>query len=128
MEQLKKLALMGAMLASATAVADTVTGHAIDTAPAKTAVGISGFLLGGAVTGGPVGALIGGGLGWVLGDKSQEAIGVGDTAYRVRKDDGEEVVVRSPKGTWFIGDEVEIIGNRLVAAPSAETARSRYAF
>lgn len=125
MQQLKRIVLTGALLASAPVDADTVTGEVLDTMPGKGVVGISGFLLGGFATGGPVGALLGGGLGWLLGDKAQQAVGEGGTAYRVRTSDGELVIVRSPNESWDVGDEVQIVGNRLVAEQAVLEVSSR---
>jgi len=125
MKQAIGLALAGALLASTTAYADTVTGEVLDTMPGKGVAGVSGFLVGGFASGGPAGALVGGVLGWILGDTTQQALGVGDTAYRVETADGKEVVVRSPNQSWATGDEVRIVGNRLVAASTAMEVSSR---
>ena len=125
MKQAKKLVLIGTLLASVATHADTITGEVLDTLPGKGAIGISGFLLGGFATGGPAGALLGGTLGWLVGGEAQEVIGVGGTAYRVRKADGSEVTVRSPNRSWSVGDQVQIIDNRLVAERPALAASSR---
>ena len=83
------------------------------------------FLIGGFASGGPIGALAGAGLGWILGDKTQEALGVGGKAYRVTTESGEEIVVRSPNKHWENGDQVRIVGNRLVAESSVLEVSSR---
>lgn len=117
MNLLKRLVAISVLLTStlASVHADTITGEALDTMPGKGVGSLSGFLMGGFVSGGPLGALLGGGLGWLLGDKTQAAAGLGDTAYRVEKANGEVVIVRSPNKAWSVGDEVRIVGKRLVA-------------
>lgn len=86
---------------------------------------VQGVCLGGFASGGPIGALAGAGLGWILGDKTQEALGVGGKAYRVTTESGEEIVVRSPNKHWENGDQVRIVGNRLVAESSVLEVSSR---
>ena len=104
---------------------EPLTGETLDTTAGKSAVGVPGFLIGGFASGGPIGALAGAGLGWILGDKTQEALGVGGKAYRVTTESGEEIVVRSPNKHWENGDQVRIVGNRLVAESSVLEVSSR---
>jgi outer membrane lipoprotein SlyB len=99
-------------------VADTVIGEMPDTLPASGFGGYSG-LMAGFVVGGPVGAAIGAGAGWLAGDTVQKSAGLSGRAYRVRRDDGSEVTVRSPNRTWSSGDRVRIVERRLVAARDA---------
>ena len=104
---------------------EPLTGETLDTTAGKSVVGVSGFLIGGFASGGPIGALAGAGVGWILGDKTQEALGVGGKAYRVTTESGEEIVVRSPNKHWENGDQVRIVGNRLVAESSVLEVSSR---
>jgi hypothetical protein len=71
-------------------------------------------LIGGAA-GGPLGALIGGGISWYAGQAAQESVGLSGRAYEVDDDTGELRVVRSPNSEWEVGDEVVERGRRLAA-------------
>lgn len=101
--------------------ADTVIEVVPDTLPGKGGGGLSGFMLG-AAAGGPVGALVGAGIGWLGGGEVQRFTGLDGQAYRVRRDGGREVIVRSPQDRWSPGDRVSIVGGRLVAASAAPRA------
>lgn len=114
--KIRAVSLLLAMLLSAgIAQGDTVIGEVPDTLPGKGFGGLSGFMAGAAV-GGPIGAAIGAGLGWLVGGESQKATGLSGTAYRVAREDGSEITVRSPARTWSPGDRVRVVGSRLVAA------------
>lgn len=95
------------------AQADTVIKAVPDTLPGKGFGALSGFMAG--ITGGPVGALVGTGVGWLFGGKTQDITGLSGNAYRVKREDGSETVVRSPGSTWSPGDRVRIVAGRLVA-------------
>ena len=107
--------LVGVLLHAGLATADVVVGEEADTVVGKMTGGWLGFLLGGAV-GGPLGALALGGLGGWSGGEVQESADMGGTAYRVQRDDGSELVVRSPNKKWDEGDHVRVSGRRLVEA------------
>jgi len=95
--------------------ADVVVAEEKDTTVGKGMGSWAGILIGGAA-GGPLGALAAGVAGAWVGGEVQEGTGQSGRAYRVELEDGSEKVVRSPKQTWKHGDDVEIVGNRLVAA------------
>lgn len=88
-----------------------------DTLPGKGFGGLSGFMAGATV--GPLGAIAGAGIGALGGALFQSETGLGDRAYRIAKDDGTQAVVRSPGKSWSKGDQVEVVGGRLVAKSSA---------
>lgn len=102
--------------------AGVVVGEETDTTLGKGVGGWAGVLIGGAA-GGPLGALAAGFAGAWGGGEVQEASGKGSTAYRVQRDDGTVVTVRSPNQTWQTGDQVDIIGNRLVASEQQLSSR-----
>jgi len=95
--------------------ADTVIKEVPDTLPGRSFGGLSGFMAG-AAAGGPVGAAIGAGLGWLVGGETQKGTGLSGKAYRVAREDGSEITVRSPGRSWTVGDRVHVVGGRLVAA------------
>jgi outer membrane lipoprotein SlyB len=100
--------------------ADTVIDEVPDTLPGKGFGGLSGFMAG-AAAGGPVGAIVGTGIGWLGGSATQEAAGAAGKAYRVKREDGSETVVRSPNREFSPGDRVKIVGSRLVALDGSES-------
>jgi len=106
------LLIFAAILPVGLANADTVIEEVPDSLPGKGFGGLTGFMVG--ATAGPFGALAGAGIGLLGGGMFQEATGLGDRAYRIARDDGSEVVVRSPGRSWSNGDQVVIVGNRLV--------------
>lgn len=107
--------LTAALTLPTLANADVVVGEEADTTLGKGVGGWAGVLIGGAA-GGPLGALAAGIAGAWGGGEIQETTGKTGVAYRVERSDGSEIVVRSPKQTWNTGDQVEIVGNRLVAS------------
>jgi hypothetical protein len=113
--------LLGMLLNAGLAQADTVIGEVPDTLPGKGFGGLSGFMAG-AAAGGPVGAAIDAGLGWLVGGETQKATGLSGQAYRVAREDGSEITDRSPARTWSGGDRVRIVGGRLVAAGETDNA------
>ena len=105
-----------ALLLSATsAQADVVVAEEQDNLVGKTTGAWLGVLVGGAA-GGPAGAAIGGVIGLFSGSTVQSSAGLSGTAYRVKLASGEEKLVRSPNQGWSNGDQVQIQGNRLIAA------------
>ena len=72
------------------------------------------MLVGGAA-GGPIGALVGAGIGLLGGREVQEASGLEERAYTVRSNTGEEQVVRSPHDEFAISQQVDVKGRRLHA-------------
>lgn len=103
--------------------ADTVIGEVPDTLPGKGFGGLTGFMAG-AGAGGPIGAVLGAGLGWLVGGETQKATGLSGQAYRVAREDGSEIIVRSPGRSWTAGDRVGVVGGRLVAAGETDSAIS----
>ncbi|VAW82199.1 hypothetical protein MNBD_GAMMA14-1214 [hydrothermal vent metagenome] len=107
--------IAAALLQATVAGADVVKQEVPDTMGAKGFGGVAGFMVG-AASGGPVGAVVGALLGGWSAAKAQEVTGLYGSAYRIGKKDGSERIVRSPKQHWAIGDEVEVVHGRLVAA------------
>ena len=122
MKKLSVAMLLAMALQTGNVHADTIIEEVPDTLPGKGFGGLSGFMAG-AVAGGPVGVLVGAGLGWFAGGGIQDASGFAGTAYRVKREDGSETVVRSPNAEFSPGDRVEIAGNRLVAVHGGESAQ-----
>lgn len=107
------LLIVVATLPVGAASADTVLEEVPDTLPGKSFGTLSGFMVG--ATAGPLGAIVGAGIGLLGGELLQTATGLNGRAYRIARDDGSQVVIRSPGQTWSEGDKVEIVRNRLVA-------------
>lgn len=105
--------LAGLLLNAGLATADVVIAEEADTVVGKMSGGWVGFLLGG-VVGGPIGAFALGGAGAWSGGEVQQAAGLEGAAYRIKRDDGSELVVRSPNKNWNQGDHVQVSGHRLV--------------
>lgn len=106
--------LVATLLYAGSGFSETVSREASDTTPGKGVGGFSGFMAG-AVAGGPVGAVVGAGIGWLVGGETQQATGLGGTAYEVTNKDGSRTTVRSPGRRFSPGDEVRIVNRRLVA-------------
>jgi outer membrane lipoprotein SlyB len=107
--------LMGALLLYGSMVsAAEIKGRVADNTSGRMVAGWAGFLVGGAA-GGPAGAIAGGLISAWGGAKVQQASGQSGTAYEVELDDGSREVVRSPNLTWQVGDQVEVVGNRLTS-------------
>lgn len=119
MKKLNVSMMLALALQAGIAHADTVIEEVPDTLPGKSFGGVSGFMAG-AVAGGPVGALLGAGIGWLGGGATQDATGTAGTAYKVKREDGSETVVRSPNRKFAAGDKVQIVANRLVADSADE--------
>lgn len=107
------LLIFAATLPVGPANADTVIEEVTDTLPGKSFGGLTGFMAG--ATAGPFGALAGAGIGALGGALFQRETGISGRAYKVEKDDGTHAVVRSPGRSWSKGDQVEVVGDRLVA-------------
>jgi outer membrane lipoprotein SlyB len=120
MKKLNVSILLAMVLQTGIAHADTVIEEVPDTLPGKGVGGLSGFMVG-AAAGGPVGALVGAGIGWLGGGETQEASGITGTAYKVKREDGSETIVRSPNRQFAAGDRVQIVANRLIADSAAES-------
>lgn len=112
------LSLMGASVVQAAEViaetSDTTAGGAVGV--------LTGVMVGGAA-GGPIGALVGAGVGLFAGKGVQEGAGLEGRAYVVRKESGEEDVVRSPNREFAEGEKVVIQGGRLLAPTEAVSSR-----
>lgn len=113
MKLLTTCLITAALISPGLANAGVVVAEEADTTLGKGVGGWAGVLIGGAA-GGPLGALAVGVAGAWAGGELQEGTGQSGRAYRVELDDGSEKVVRSPKQQWNRGDQVKIVGNRLV--------------
>ncbi len=107
--------IAAALLQANVAGADIVKQEVPDTMGGKGFGGVAGFMVG-AASGGLVGAVVGALMGGWSAAKVQEVTGLHGSAYQIEKKDGSEQVVRSPKQHWEIGDEVEVVHGRLIAA------------
>lgn len=94
------------------ATAEEVLSQTEDTTAGAAFGAGTGVLIGGAA-GGPLGALIGAAVGIFGGREVQKATGLEERAYTIRRNTGEERVVRSPHKEFAIGQQVEFRGNRL---------------
>jgi outer membrane lipoprotein SlyB len=120
MKKLNVSMLLALVLQAGVAHADTVIAEVPDTLPGKGVGGLSGFMAG-ATAGGPVGVLVGAAIGWLGGGEIQKASGTAGTAYKVKREDGSETIVRSPSRKFAAGDRVRVVANRLVADSTAES-------
>lgn len=114
-------------LALSLAVAGVVQAAEVVTETTDTTAGgavgvLTGVMVGGAA-GGPIGALVGAGVGLFAGKGVQEGAGLEDRAYRVRKENGEQEVIRSPNRAFDDGEKVVIQGGRLHAPSEAVSSR-----
>ena len=112
MKHLSVLALSISLLVVGSVQADEVLSTTRDNTAGKAAGGVTGLMLG-AAAGGPIGAVVGAGIGWLAGWGVQDGTGLSDRAYRVRNDQGKEVVVRSPNHHFAVGEQVDQQGGRL---------------
>lgn len=104
----------GAMLLTSTLVgADEVVQAREDRVVGGGFGGLSGFMLGAAA--GPIGALIGGGLGYFVGQGVQQAAGLDQTLYVIEAEDGSRTRVRSSANDFIVGQQVERDGANLTA-------------
>ncbi|MBA1280135.1 MULTISPECIES: hypothetical protein [Pseudomonadaceae] len=104
----------GAMLLTSTlAGADEVVEARQDRVVGGGFGGLSGFMLGAAA--GPIGALIGGGLGYFVGQGAQQAAGLDQTLYIIEAEDGSQSQVRSSANGFVVGQQVERDGAKLTA-------------
>ncbi len=94
------------------APAAEVVAHSPDKTVGRLLGGSTAFLLGGFLTGGPLGAIGAGLAGAWLGGEVEEAAGMGGQLHHVRTDDGEVRVLRSPGRTFAVGQEVVIRDGR----------------
>lgn len=111
---MKRLAIFSfaLLLSVPSAFAGEVLAERADHTAGQVFGGLGGVLLGGAA-GGPLGALAGAALGALTGAGTQGAMGLSETAYLVRSEDGAERVVRSPGLQFQVGEQVDLRGNRL---------------
>ncbi|MCY1536603.1 hypothetical protein D9M68_720650 [compost metagenome] len=112
MKRLSALTLSLFLLSAQSAFAIEVLAEKPDHTAGKVFGGLGGVILGGAA-GGPIGALVGAAVGAWGGSGTQNALGLSDTAYLVKTDDGTQRVVRSPNARFKAGELVSIRGNRL---------------
>ncbi len=77
--------------------------------------GLSGFMLGAAAVG-PVGALVGGGLGYLAGQSAQQAAGMDQTLYVVKRDDGSITRIRTSDDRFLQGQHIERNGAQITAS------------
>ncbi len=104
----------GAMLLTSTlAGADEVVEARQDRVVGGGFGGLSGFMLG--ATAGPIGALIGGGLGYFVGQGAQQAAGLDQTLYVIEAEDGSHSRVRTSTNGFVAGQQVQRDGANLTA-------------
>ncbi|KIZ35896.1 MULTISPECIES: hypothetical protein [Stutzerimonas stutzeri subgroup] len=113
----KAMVLMAAaaILASGLASADEVLEVHEDRAVGGGFGGLSGLMLG-AAAGGPVGALVGGGIGYLMGQGAQQAAGLEQTLYVVKREDGSVARIRTSDDRFLQGQHIERDGARITAA------------
>ena len=109
----KAMVLMAAaaILASGLASADEVLEVHEDRAVGGGFGGLSGFMLG-AAAGGPVG----GGIGYLMGQGAQQAAGLEQTLYVVKREDGSVARIRTSDDRFLQGQHIERDGARITAA------------
>ncbi|MDT3708730.1 hypothetical protein BSR09_06385 [Stutzerimonas degradans] len=113
MKKLIVAAASAAILISASVHADEILEVHPDHAVGGGFGGLSGFMVG--AVGGPIGALVGGGLGWLLGSGVQDAAGLEQTLYVVRKEDGSIDRIRSSNGSFLAGQHIRRDGAEITA-------------
>lgn len=113
MKKISISALAIGLVAATFAQADVVIKPVNDNIGGALYGGLSGLMIGGAA-GGPLGALVGAGVGVFVGDGVQDATGLSQRAYLIEKDDGREVVVRSPNYAFEPNDRVQHVSDRLL--------------
>lgn len=96
-------------------MADQVIREVLETTAGKGYGALTGMMVG--ATGGPLGAIVGAGAGFLLGSSIQKASGLSGTAYEVENSQGERNTVRSPNARFTVGQQVIQTGSRLVAQP-----------
>ncbi len=113
MKSIRTSVLVVGLMSAAIAQADVVVRPVHDNIGGRIYGVLSGAMIGGAA-GGPLGALAGAGIGAFAGGKAQEAAGLSQRAYVIRKDDAREVVVRSPNYEFAPNDRVQHVSDRLL--------------
>jgi len=115
MKKATGLIVAAAILASGLASADEVLEVHEDRAVGGGFGGLSGFMLG-AAAGGPIGALVGGGIGYLVGQGAQQAAGLEQTLYVVKRDDGSVSRIRTSEGGFLQGQHIERNGTQVTAS------------
>ena len=115
MQKLITLCAVAALLSSPQSYAEQILSAQSDTVVGGGYSGLSGFLLGGAA-GGPLGALVGGGLGYLAGSQAQEALGLEQTRYVIKDDNGQISTVRSSDSGFVKGQQVSLHGSQITAS------------
>lgn len=103
-----------ALLSSPLSHAEQILSAQSDTLVGGGYSGLGGFMLGGAA-GGPLGALIGGGLGYLAGSQAQESLGLEQTRYVIKDDNGQISQVRSSDSGFIKGQKVSLQGSHITA-------------
>ena len=70
----------------------------------------------GGLSGGPIGALVGGGIGYLVGQGAQQAAGLEQTLYVVKRDDGSISRIRTSDGGFLQGQHIERNGAQVTAS------------
>ncbi len=115
MKKTTVLMAAAAILASGLVSADEILEVHEDRAVGGGFGGLSGFMLG-AAAGGPVGALVGGGIGYLLGQGAQQATGLEQTLYVVKREDGSLGRIRTSDDRFLQGQHIERDSARITAA------------
>lgn len=108
------LSAVSALLTSPLGHAEQILSAQSDTLVGGGFSGLTGLMLGGAA-GGPVGALIGGGLGYLVGSQAQEAMGLEQTLYVIKDENGLTRRVRSSDTGFIKGQQVSLQGSQVTA-------------
>lgn len=115
MRKIITLCAVAALLNSPLGQADQIISAQSDTRVGGGFSGLTGFMLGGAA-GGPVGALIGGGLGYLAGSQAQETMGMEQTLYVLRDENGNTRSIRSSDARFVEGQQVTLQGSHITAS------------
>lgn len=115
MHKVISLCAVAALLSSPLSHAEQILTAQSDTRVGGGYSALSGFMLGGAA-GGPLGALLGGGLGYLAGSQAQQALGLEQTLYVIKDDNGQITRVRSSESGFVKGQQVSLQGSQISAA------------
>lgn len=115
MHKVIALCAAAALLNSPLSQAEQIISAQNDTRVGGGYSALSGFMLGGAA-GGPLGALVGGGLGYLAGSQAQEALGLEQTLYVIKDDNGHISSLRSSDSGFVKGQQVSLQGAQITAS------------
>ena len=108
MRKIITLCAVAALLNSPLGQADQIISAQSDTRVGGGFSGLTGFMLGG--------ALIGGGLGYLAGSQAQETMGMEQTLYVLRDENGNTRSIRSSDARFVEGQQVTLQGSHITAS------------